>query len=131
MTKDEDHCVFLATDEELGDIQYYLRLWIAARNITIGRRSWLDEIANTLRDYHGTIWASDGETYAIPLVDEVFGDDPDMRWMSDYLRPSDQDCERPARISSLPTRVRLIDLYFRIKHPEIARHFKRREPGSV
>lgn len=125
MTKDDDKGVFLATDEELSDAHYYLRLWLAARNVQCSRRAWLDEIADTLRDFEGTIWTPNGEAYEVPLVDEVFGDDADMRWMSDYLRPSDFDCRKPARISARPSRVRLIDLYFRIRHPQIARHFKR------
>jgi hypothetical protein len=124
MTTDNEKRVFLATDEELSDNHYYLRLWLAARNVSCSRRGWLNEIADALRDYDGTIWAQDGEVYVIPLVDEVFGDDADMRWMSDYLRPYDGE-ERPFRISARPSRVKLIDLYFRIKHPEIAGHFGR------
>ncbi len=124
MTKDTEKRVFLATDAELSDNHYYLRLWLAARNVACSRRGWLNEIADTLRDYDGTIWAPNGEVYVVPLVDDVFGDDADMRWMSDYLR-SCPDGEQPRRVSSRPSRVRLIDLYFKIRHPEVARHFKR------
>lgn len=123
MTTDNEKRVFLVTDEEL-DTHYYLRLWLAGRNVSCSRRGWLNEIADALRDYDGTIWAADGEAFEIPLVDDVFGNDADMRWMSDYLRPCESG-DGPLRISARPMRVKLIDLYFRIKHPNIARHFKR------
>jgi hypothetical protein len=124
MTKNEEHCVFLATDDELSGTHYYLRVWLAARNLPIGRRRWLDEIADTFRDYRGIIWAPDGKVYEVPLVDDIFGDDADMRWMSDYLRP-DMTGNAPHQFTLRLDRVRLIDLYFKIRCPEIARHFKR------
>lgn len=123
MTEDNENCVFLATDEELSDTHYYLRVWLAARNISIGRRAWLDEIADAFRDFDGTIWAPDGKVFEVPLVDDVFGPDQEMRWMSDYLRP-DNTGLHPDQFSSRLDRVRLIDLYFRIRYPQIARHFK-------
>lgn len=124
MTEENEHCVFVATDEELSDIHYYLRVWLAARNLPISRRRWLDEIADTFRDYEGTIWGTDGEVYEIPLVDEVFGGDYEMRWMSGYLRP-DSTGTRPDQLTPRLERVRLIDLYFKIRYPQLARHFKR------
>jgi hypothetical protein len=124
MTIDQDNCVFVATDEELTDIHYYLRVWLAARNIPIPRRHWLDEMADAFRDYNGTIFNTDGGVYDVPLVDDIFGDDPDMRWLSDYLR-SDASGRAPYRFSPRLDRVRLIDLYLRIRHASIARHFNR------
>lgn len=124
MTKDTDHCVFVATDTELSDIHYYLRVWLAARNIPIARRHWLDEIADTFRDYSGTIFSPEGEAYEVPLVDDIFGDDPDMRWLSDYLR-ADATGNSPFRFTLRLDRVRVIDLYLKIRHANIARHFNR------
>lgn len=65
-----------------------------------------------------------GEPYVIPFVDEAMGDDPDNRWMSDFLR-SDPSGSKPSARSRKLERVRLIDLYFRITRPKIARHFGR------
>ena len=117
--------VIVATDAELLSEHYYRRLWIAARNIKISRREWLDELANCLRDTHDIdIRYPYGEPYIIPFVDEAMGDDPDNRWMSDFLR-SDPSGVKPSTRSRKLERVRLIDLYFRITHPRIARHFDR------
>lgn len=117
--------VVVATDAELLSEHYYRRLWMAARNIKISRREWLDELADCLRDTHDLdIRYPYGEPYVIPFVDEAMGDDPDNRWMSDFLR-SDPSGSRPSTKSRKLERVRLIDLYFRITHPRIARHFIR------
>ena len=117
--------VVVATDAELLSEHYYRRLWIAARNIKISRREWLDELANCLRDTHDLdIRYPYGEPYTIPFVDDAMGDDPDNRWMSDFLR-SDPSGAKPSTRSRKLERVRLIDLYFRITHPRIARHFGR------
>lgn len=117
--------VIVATDAELLSEHYYRRLWMAARNIKISRREWLDVLADCLRDTHDMyICYPYGEPYVIPFVDDVMGDDPDNRWMSDFLR-SDPSGSKPSARSRKLERVRLIDLYFRITHPKIARHFGR------
>lgn len=117
--------VIVATDAELLSEHYYRRLWMAARNIKISRRKWLDVLADCLRDSHDLdIRYPYGEPYEIPFVDEAMGDDHDNRWMSDFLR-SDPSGSKPSARSRRLERVRLIDLYFRIAHPKIARHFGR------
>ncbi len=117
--------VVIATDAELTGEHYYRRLWMAARNIQISRRGWLNELADCLRDTHDVeIRYPSGQSYPIPYVDELMGDDPDNRWMSDFLR-SDPSGARPRSRSRKLERVRLIDLYFRIKYPKIAQHFGR------
>jgi hypothetical protein len=52
----------------------------------------------------------------------VFADDTDMRWLGYYLKP-DVTGAHPLRRSRKVERLQLLDLYFRIKHPHIARHF--------
>tara|TARA_R110002072_G_C7549702_1_gene499103 strand:+ start:32 stop:418 length:387 start_codon:yes stop_codon:yes gene_type:complete len=101
---------------------YYRRLWLATRNICIPRREWLDELADTFRDYEGEIKTHRGLPYELPLVDDVFGDDDDMRWLGYYLKP-DATGLYPNTISRKVERLQILDLYFRIKHPRIAAHF--------
>lgn len=115
---------YTATNEQLLKQSYYFRLWMSARNISIPRRTWLDEIANTLRDYKGVICHYNGDIYDVPCVDTVFGDDPDMRWLG-YFMQSDFSGQHPKMKSRKIERLRLIDLYFKIQHPDIARHFAR------
>jgi hypothetical protein len=92
--------------------------------LSIPRRGWLDEIADCFCRFRGTIIYRSGEPYQIPFVDDVFGTDnnPDMRWMSYYLRANESETT-PFTISRKIERLRLIDLYFRIEYPKIAKHF--------
>ena len=122
MQTQQKRIVYLATPEELGNEHYYRRLWLAARNIKISRRSWLNELANTFRDFNGVVIYRAGISYRIPCLDDVFGDDPDMRWLGYYLKP-DRSGDHPLSKTRKMERLRLLDLYFRIKHPDIARHF--------
>lgn len=116
--------VFVAREDQLTNPQYYARLWLAARNVPIARREWLDAIADALRDFDGEILYAPGVPYKIPCVDEVFGDDPDMRWMKDFLAASEPEM-KPLRFSRKIERLRMIDLYFRVRSSEISTHFKR------
>lgn len=115
--------ITVATKDELMTESYYRRLWIAARNLSIPRRGWLDKIAACFCDFQGDIVLSDGKPYDIPFVDDVFGDDQDMRWLSYYLS-ADKTGKLPRMISRKIERVQVIDLYFRIKHPQIAEYFE-------
>ena len=90
--------------------------------MNIPRRSWLDAIADILRDFDSLIIHRSGKTYAIPAIDNVFGDDPDLRWLGYYLQP-DGPGEYPKMRTRKYQRLELLDLYFRINHPDIARHF--------
>jgi len=108
--------IYVATDAELTGPDYYRRLWLAVRNADIPRRGWLDAIADALRDFDGEILKESGEPYAIPLVDDVFGDDPDLRWLGYYLR-ADQTGKLPLSMSRKLERLRILDLYFRIISP--------------
>ncbi|MGH1432562.1 MAG: hypothetical protein ACRBB4_15775 [Neptuniibacter sp.] len=103
---------------------YYRRLWLAMRNVKIARREWLDELADTFRDFDGVIVDSFGQPYELPLVDDVFGDDIHMRWLGYYLTP-DISGYCPKSKSRKVERLQLLDLYFRIKHPKVAAHFEK------
>ena len=116
--------IIVATNSELLNTHYYKRLWLAARNISIPRRGWLDEIADCFCRFQGSIVYRSGKLYPIPFVDDVFDTDknPDMRWMSHYLR-ADKSELVPFKMSKQIERLRLIDLYFRIEYPEVSKHF--------
>lgn len=103
---------------------YYRRLWLATKNSDVPRRVWLDELANTFRDFNGEILTPDGQPYDLPFIDDVFGDDYEMRWMGYYLKP-DVSGVYPKSKTRKVERLQLIDLYFRLKHPQIARHFSK------
>ena len=116
--------VMVATRQELQNKHYYNRLWITSRNLKIGRRKWLDEISLAFFRYQGTILNSNGTAFVIPDIDTVFGDDPDMRWLSYYFKADETD-KTPRTVSRKFQRVQLIDLYIRIKYPKFAHHIAR------
>lgn len=111
--------VVVASKAELTNPHYNKRLWLAARNMLISRRNWPDVIAAALYDFTGDIMLGNGMRWPIPDVDDVLGD---PRWFSYYFEDVGGE---PRRTVRLIERLRLIDLYFRIKHPHIARHFGR------
>ncbi len=116
--------VSLTRPSVIASEHYYRRLWLATKNLQIPRRDWLDELADTFRDYDGQIRTPSGDPYKLPFIDEVFGDDFEMRWMGYYLRP-DVSGRYPRSKSRKIERLQLLDLYFRIKHPQIAQHFSK------
>ncbi len=116
--------VFVASREQLINDNYYRRLWMAVRSASISRREWLDEIADTIRDYRGLICYYNGFPYQVPDIDDTFGNDSDMRWLG-YFIASNDNGNRPKTHAKKIERLRLIDLYFRIKHPHLAKHFAR------
>lgn len=122
MLSNNKRTVYLASSEELNSESYYRRLWMATRNISIPRRDWLDEIADTFRDFEGRILYRSGKAFYTPLVDDIFGNDPDMRWLGYYLK-SAHNKNLPQSKSRKIERLQMLDLYFKIKHPDIARHF--------
>lgn len=124
MSKHKQQIIVVATNNELKNKHYYSRLWLAARNIPIPRRNWLDEIADCFCHFDGKIVHKNGQPYEIPFVDDVFNDDIDMRWLGVFFQ-ADLSGLMPKRYSNKFKRLQLIDLYFRIKHPDIARHFGR------
>ena len=117
------HAFYLTDPEALLSESYYRRLWLAVRNVDIPRRSWLEELADLMRDYDGTIYQDDGTVYEFPLIDDIFGDDFDMRWMGYYLLADDSG-HGPRMKSRKIERLQLLDLYMQIKYPDIAKHFK-------
>lgn len=124
-TDDSRLPVYVATDAELLSDHYYRRLWMAVRNIGISRRDWLDELSDAFleADARVRIIYRSGDPYRLPEIDEVFPC-PEMRWLSDYLK-SDPSGLKPASRSRAVERLRLLDLFFRVKHPQIAAHFAR------
>jgi len=102
----------VASDEQLKDPTYYEALCLAIRKQDIPRREWLDAIADAFRDYDGEFRYLSGKVYEVPLVDDVFGDDPDMRWMGYFLEANNG---KPASMSRKFDRLRVLDVYCRLK----------------
>lgn len=105
----------LATNAQLAKPSYVGRLLVATVNSPISDRDWPMAIQDMLLEIdmqNGKIQTAP-ETVEIPLIDDVWGDE---RWVRRFLE-SDGAVD--------PNKVRWLDLYFRVKHPRIARHFDR------
>jgi len=125
-TKNNCLIVYVANDAELLNRNYYQRLWLFCRNLPINRREWLDELANTFRDADASTdyqWQS-GKPYDLPDIEEEVFPDPDMRWLSEFFQ-GDPNGLKPKLRTRMVERLRVLDLYVRVKHPRIAAHFKR------
>lgn len=116
--------VYVATDAELENEHYYNRLWLTICNLPVPRRKMLDELSFLQVNYPDIeIRHPNDEPYEFPDIDEVFGDDPDMRWYSHFKEKN--KLGGPKRRSRKLERLRLIDLYIRVKYPQIFRHIKK------
>ncbi|MER2511212.1 MAG: hypothetical protein ABTQ25_02115 [Nitrosomonas ureae] len=120
MLSQSKRVVVVASKAELTNPHYSRRLWLAARNMHISRRKWPDVIADAIYNFKGEIMIGNGMCWPLPYMEDVYGND--SRWFSYYLEAIDGE---PRRTVRLIERLRLIDIYFRIKYPHIAQHFGR------
>lgn len=113
--------VVVASDTTLRRKSHQQRLAIALDAIGVSRRELLNVLADVIYGYEGQILWPNGGIFEIPdtLIDDVFGD-PDGRWVSDFLLKAQNPPMQRAQQRTVE-RLRLIDLYFRIKYPERAR----------
>lgn len=109
----------VASKMELTHPVYSQRLWLTARNMEISSRIWPEFICDAVYHFDGVFIMPDGRIWPVPDVDSVMGD---PRWIRSWFEEQDG---KPRRQTYMLERLRLIDLYFRIQHPDIARHFGR------
>ena len=121
--------VTVAPDTELRSAPYLKDLAAAMTATGLPRRAWRDAIADALRDFEGELKGPDGRPYAPPFVDDHFPEDGDQRWVSGFT--ARVAAGRPIRLKAGSLeRVRLIDLFFRIRFPALAAAFGRLEPAN-
>jgi len=112
--------VTVATLPELLRHSHFRRLAIATAALEFSRRKLIDEMSDVLYGFEGKLVWPDGSAYDLPDIDDAFGGDGSFRWLSDFIRFAERPPHQiPQR--RIIERLRLIDLYFRIKHPERAR----------
>jgi hypothetical protein len=105
----------------LGRISHFQRLAMATRDLGLSRREIPNWIADVVHGFDGRIEWPNGAPFVVTdeAIDAAFNDNGSFRWISDFIAfalvPPRQ---RPqARVIE---RLRLIDLAFRIAHPERA-----------
>lgn len=118
--KTADRVIRVASDTELRRRSQFQRLAIATAALEIPRRELINVIADAIYTFEGTILHPNGAPFEVPDIDDAFGNDGSFRWVSDFIRFAEEP-PRQVPQARIIERLRLIDLYFRIKHPERAR----------
>ena len=112
--------ITVASLRELMRPSHFQRLAIATAALEFSRRKLIDEISDVHYGFNGKIVWADGRPFELPDIDDAFGGDGSFRWLSDFIRFAERPpLQVPQR--RIIERLRLIDLYFRIKQPERAR----------
>lgn len=112
--------VYVASDRQLKRKSHFQRLAIATAAMDVSRRELINVLSETIYNFEGHLLWPEGDVYEVPDVDDAFGDDGSFRWVSDFIRFAETP-PRQVPQGRIVERLRLIDLYFRIKHPERAR----------
>lgn len=114
--------VHVASDDELCRISHVQRLAMSTVEIGLSRRKLADEFALVIYGFEGQVLWPNGSLFEIKetLVDDVFASDPEFRWLSEFLTCSVRPPRQRPQQRILP-RLRLIDLYHRIKYASRAR----------
>jgi hypothetical protein len=112
--------VYVASDRQLRRKSHFQRLAIATAALGVSRRELINVLSDAIYGFDGQLYWPEGDPYEIPDVDDVFGDDGSFRWVSDFIRFAEKS-PRQVPQGRIVERLRFIDLYFRIKHPERAR----------
>lgn len=114
------HSIYVEDAATLRSPSLYWNQWMIARNARdIGsRRMWLDEMSLEFANHGGrSLCFRDGQMYQLPDLDEAFGDDEDMRWLSLYIA-CDGSNLMPRHFSNKIERLRLINLFLKFRYPQ-------------
>jgi hypothetical protein len=124
-SNDNRKAIIVACDKELRRPVHFSRMGMACSGLTFSRRGFADELANTLYLYEGDIYWPQGDIFSFhdTAIEDAFSNDLGFRWLSDFARVQTPPSRAPQY--RLVARLRLIDTYFLIKRPNIARHFYR------
>lgn len=126
----KQHRVYVASENDLRSPLYLNSLKAAMGMLGLPRRRWRDAIADALCAYEGDFVGPRGEIYMPPEIDDAFPEHIDQRWISDFIARRFQK-GTPVRLHKRSIeRIRLIDLYFRLRYPEVVANFCRFDPAN-
>lgn len=117
----EKKVVVAETAEKLSKSSYQKRVWLAARNMLILKLNWPEEVNDTIRNFDGCIIFGN-RIWPTPDIEKILGNESgdSSCCFFDCFEKDNHEHRCEARFID---RLRLIDLYFKIKYPKIARHF--------
>lgn len=114
-----DRSVYVASEFELRHPTYNWHLRKLVANSNLKRRAWRDAISDSICRFdrrNGKVMLDRTRKWDVPLVDDVFPDDPDDRWLSNFAKVPPHPVAVVVQAASFP-RIQLLDLYFRIENP--------------
>ncbi len=118
--KQENEVYYVLSYEEIGDSDILDGLWTATAEVrsVLSRREFQKKGWEKICASNAAFKNLDGSDYHLPDYDEIFGDDPDFRWLDNCFLAKDWDGNR-LRTPSPQTyeRIRFIDLFFQIAFP--------------
>lgn len=119
---DNNRVITVARDEELLRRSHVQRLATATRALGLSRREIPNWMADVIFGFKGKIVWPGGKMFLIhdEAIDQAFNDDGSFRWLSDFLYFGERELRQSPQFRTLH-RLRLIDLAFRIAHPERAK----------
>jgi len=116
---DPNHIIYVLSNHQIVDKSIYRNnVWKAAHltnNDLSSRSSWLTGLT-LVYDYAHHLYFRDGTRYKVPDIHKIFPD-PQNRWMTDFLK-ADETGKAPASYSRYYERLRLIELYCRLRRVE-------------
>lgn len=120
---DNKRVITVARDDELLRRSHFRRLATATRALGLSRREVPNWMADVIFGFEGKIIWPGGKQFLLPddAIDHAFGDDGSFRWLTDFMVFSERECRQAPQFRVLH-RLRLIDLAFRIAHPDRAKH---------
>lgn len=113
--------VTVAADHQLLRRSHFQRLAMAVRALELTRRDIPNWMADVIFGFDGEIRWPGGRVFTVTDtdIDEAFNDDGSFRWLSDFMLFSDREARQAPQFRVLK-RLRLLDLAFRIAHPDRA-----------
>lgn len=116
-------CIYLPPLQRFREIAPYNRQRMVIANIGLSRRKLLEEISITFARQNVEIYCHTGMRYYLREIDVIFGNDPDMRWLSNYLA-SDKD-GMPRYMSDKLDRLVYLYVFAEVRLPDAANHIFR------
>ncbi len=119
MTTQKEQVLYVLSDDEIADQEFYDQFWIAAKELraVLPRRQWPDKGYKAVLNFQGTLKHLDETPYVLPTEEELFGNDVDLRWLDNCFLKIKEDGTRRTPYIQTYERIRFIDLFFQIVFP--------------
>ena len=120
MTIQKEQVLYVLSDDEIANAEILDGIWMAASEVrqVLSRRDWQKKGYELISKSNAVFKNLDGSDYDLPDDDELFGNDPDFRWLDNCFLAKDAQgnrlrTPRPQNYE----RVKFIDIFFQVAFP--------------